>query len=182
MLGKKETKHQEQFLLEQDWHPRNHEKSSVSVESPSAVQKLNLWITCNRPRYETYIIVRNGVPAFPLFKALTPWPSFLAFSPSICFPPSFLFHLLLRYFRQFPHHRATTSCPNPNNQPFLKYQKGDFTSSSVTFNQKSIFNILNPFTIGYLNLWDIFRFIFRQLRMTFFHEITVAEKKQFSNT
>ena len=30
---------------------------------------------------------------------------------------------------------------------------------------------------GYLNLWDIFRIIFRQLRMTSFHKIKVAEKK-----
>ena len=27
---------------------------------------------------------------------------------------------------------------------------------------------VNPLQIGYLNLWDIFRF--RQLRMTFFHK------------
>ena len=31
----------------------------------------------------------------------------------------------------------------------------------------------------YLNLWDIFRFIFRQLRMIFFHKIMVAEKNNF---
>ena len=34
---------------------------------------------------------------------------------------------------------------------------------------------------GYLNLWDIFRFIFRQLRMTFSHKIMVAEKNNFSS-
>ena len=41
--------------------------------------------------------------------------------------------------------------------------------------QKSIFNLLNPFTniSGYLNLWDIFSVVFRQLRMTFFHKIMV---------
>ena len=51
-----------------------------------------------------------------------------------------------------------------------KYQNCDFTSTTVAFYQKSIFDFLNPFTdiSGYLNLWDIFRFIFRQLRMTFF--------------
>ena len=38
-----------------------------------------------------------------------------------------------------------------------------------------------PLQIGYLNLWDIFRFIFRQLRMTFFHKIMVAEKNNFSS-
>ena len=41
-----------------------------------------------------------------------------------------------------------------------KYQKCDCTSSNVTLYQKSIFDFLNP-------LWDIFRFIFRQLRITF---------------
>ena len=61
------------------------------------------------------------------------------------------------------------------------YEKGDFTSSTVTFYQKSIFDFLNPFTdkSSYLGLWDIFRFIFRQLRMTFFHKIMVAEKNNF---
>ena len=56
-----------------------------------------------------------------------------------------------------------------------KHKKGGFTSSIFTFYQKSIFDLLNPFTniSGYLNLWDLFRFIFRQLRMTFFHKIMV---------
>ena len=60
-----------------------------------------------------------------------------------------------------------------------KYQKGDFTSLIVAFYQKSVFGFLNPFTniSVYLNLWDIFKFIFRQLRMTFFNKIMVAEKK-----
>ena len=59
--------------------------------------------------------------------------------------------------------------------------KGDFTSSTVAFYQKLIFK--NPFTniSGYLNLWDIFRFIFRQLRMTFFHKTMVADKNYFSS-
>ena len=50
-----------------------------------------------------------------------------------------------------------------------KYQKCDCTSSAVAFHQKSVFDFLNPFTdiSGYLNLWNIFRFVFRQLRMTF---------------
>ena len=62
-----------------------------------------------------------------------------------------------------------------------KYQKGDFTSSTVAFYHKSNFDLLDPFTniSGYLNLWDIFRFIFRQLRMTFFHKILAAEKNNF---
>ena len=51
-----------------------------------------------------------------------------------------------------------------------KYQKGDFNSSTVAFYQKSIFDFLNPFrnTLGCLNLWNILRFDFRQLKITFF--------------
>ena len=29
--------------------------------------------------------------------------------------------------------------------------------------------------MGYLNLWDIFKFLFTQLRMRFFHKIVVTE-------
>ena len=36
-----------------------------------------------------------------------------------------------------------------------------------------------PLQIGYLNLWDIFWFFFRQLRMTFFHKNVVTEKINF---
>ena len=62
-----------------------------------------------------------------------------------------------------------------------KYQKDCFTSSTVTFYQKSNFDFLTPFRYisGYLNLWEIFRFIFRQLMMTFFHKIVAAEKNNF---
>ena len=82
--------------------------------------------------------------------------------------------------------QSPTTLIQPTNQPtFLglnKYQKGDFTSSAVTFYQKSILNLLNPLQIGHLNLWDIFRFIFRQLRTTFFHKIMVAENFFFLQT
>ena len=40
------------------------------------------------------------------------------------------------------------SAPSSDQPIFLglnKYQKGDFTRSTVTFYQKSIFNLLNPF-------------------------------------
>ena len=62
-----------------------------------------------------------------------------------------------------------------------KYQKGDFTSSTVAFYQKLIFDSLKSFTniSGYLNWWDIFWLIFKQLRMTFFI-IMVAIKNYFS--
>ena len=61
---------------------------------------------------------------------------------------------------------------------------GYFTSSTVGYYQKSkIFAFLNLFTNipGYFNLWDIFRFMFIQIRMTFFHKHVVAEKYNFSS-
>ena len=45
--------------------------------------------------------------------------------------------------------------------------------------KNQFFKCSNPFTNispGYLNLWDIFSFIFRQLGMNFFHKIMVREK------
>ena len=62
-----------------------------------------------------------------------------------------------------------------------KYQKIDFIRSTVAFFQISIFDFLSLFAniSGYLNSRDIFGFIFRQLRMIFFHKIIVAEKNNF---
>ena len=62
-----------------------------------------------------------------------------------------------------------------------KYQKIDFIRSTVAFFQISIFDSLSLFAniSGYLNSRDIFGFIFRQLRMIFFHKIMVAEKNNF---
>ena len=42
-----------------------------------------------------------GFHPLPLFNAPTPWPSFPPFLKSLFPLPSFLFHPLLRYFRQF---------------------------------------------------------------------------------
>ena len=107
-----------------------------------------------------------------------PPPSFLRHPPlDLAFPtsfltslfpfPSFLFHPFLRLHP--PSHNRLLSW---SNQPAFfglsKHQKDGFTSSTVTFYQKSMFNFLNPFTDRYFHLWDIFRFIFRQLRMTLF--------------
>ena len=66
-------------------------------------------------------IVCKGVPAphpflrHPPLDPACPPPFFKFLFPL----PSFLFHLLLRYFRQFPHPHTTSSCPNPTNQPSL---------------------------------------------------------------
>ena len=78
-------------------------------------------------------------------------------------------HLPLTIFCKHPH--ATLSCSNPRHQPslhiingFKQCQKGDFTSSTVTFYQKSIFDFLNPFTniSGYLKgtLVQIWKFLY----------------------
>ena len=96
-------------------------------------------------------IVRKGFrPPPPLFfKALTPWPSCSPFLKTLFTLPSFLFHLLLRYFRQFPPLSRNPLQPSSDQPTFLdlrKYQKGGFNNSTVAFYQKSIFNILNAFT------------------------------------
>ena len=48
-------------------------------------------------------IVGKGIPGPLLFKASTSWPSLPPFLKCLLALPSFLFHPLLRYFRQFPH-------------------------------------------------------------------------------
>ena len=96
-------------------------------------------------------IVRKTVPSQP-FVRHPPLPLF-------CFPPPVT--VFQTVSSNLPN--GTPSCPNPKNQPSLnKNQKGYFISSTVAFYQKSIFNFLNPFTniSVYLNLSDIFRFIF----------------------
>ena len=72
-------------------------------------------------------IVHKGVLA-PIFKAPTPWPS-LSHLFEILFPlPFFLFHHLLRYFRQFPlpSRRQPPSCPNPKHQLSSQIHTGSF--------------------------------------------------------
>ena len=105
-------------------------------------------------------IVRKTVPAQP-FVRHPPLPLF-------CFPPPVT--VFQTVGSRLPN--GTPSCPNPKKQPSLN-QKGYFISSTVAFYQKSIFNFLNPFTniSGYLNLSDIFRFIFfLQMHDTFCKE------------
>ena len=69
-------------------------------------------------------------------------PPFLNF----CFPsPLFCSTSFQGILHNSPHPHVTPSYPNPTNQPLNKYQKSDFTSSTVTFYQKSIFNLLNHF-------------------------------------
>ena len=129
-------------------------------------------------------IVRNGVPA-PPFKVSTPWSSFSPFSKSLVPPP------FKTVFQYFPH--AIPSYSNPTRQPSLHTINGFkqiwnwwFYQNNCRFLLKInfwFFKSLYKFTniSGYLNLWNIFRFNFRQLRMTFFHKILVAVKSNFSS-
>ena len=74
-----------------------------------------LWFPHLQRQIPLHYIAHKGVPV-PLFKAPTPWlslPPFLKFLFSL---PTFLFHPLLRYFRQFPHPHAIPSCHNLTNQ------------------------------------------------------------------
>ena len=85
----------------------------------------------------------------PLFSVPPPFKVFQTVAPTPIQPPLTLIQ--------------HTNLPYIQLMSLNKYQKGDFNSSTVAFYQKSIFDFLNPFTnmSGYLNLWDIFRFIFR---------------------
>ena len=91
----------------------------------------------------------------PLFSVPLPFKVFQTVSPTLTQPP----HVLIRH----------------NNHPYRKL-------TGLNKYQKSVFDFLNPFTniSGYFDLWDMVRFIFKQLRMTFFHKIMVAEKYKFS--
>ena len=121
-----------------------------------------------------------------LFQGTHPLTQLAPFLESLFSLPSFLFHPLLRYFSI-----STPSCPNPTLQPslliisrFKQISKVWFYQLNCCFLSKINFWFFsNAFTniFGYLNLWDIFRFIFRQLRMTFFHKIMMAEKNFFSS-
>ena len=124
------------------WHLRGlHSKPTNCNCMRENQNNKTTWLRC---------IVRKGVPVPPLFKAPTPWPSLPPPFLKSLFPLlSFLFRPLLRYFRQFPPHSPTPLLTLFNQPTFLglnKYQKDDFTSSTVTFYQKSIFNLLNSFT------------------------------------
>ena len=89
----------------------------------------------------------------------------------------------------FPYPHTTPSCPNKKNQPslhiinrFKQISKVWFYQSNCDY-QKWIFDFLNPFTtiLGHLNWQDIFRFIFRELRMTFFYKIMMTKKNSCSS-
>ena len=56
---------------------------------------------------------------------------------------------------------------------FKQISKGWIYQFNCRFLSKINFNLLNPFTN---RLWDIFRFILRQLRMTICHKIVVTKK------
>ena len=123
----------------------------------------------------------------PLFKASTLWPTFTLFVN--LFPlNSFLFHPLLRHFRLFL--PTLTQPHNLTHQPslhiinwFKQISKGWFYQSNCCFLSKANFGLFKSLYkhIRLFYLWDIFRFIFRQLRMTFFHMIMVTVKNNFSS-
>ena len=68
-----------------------------------------------------HTIVRKGVPA-SLFKAPTPWSNFSPFLKSLFSFPFFLFHSLLKYFRQIPPPLQPPSAliQPPTNYPWFK--------------------------------------------------------------
>ena len=120
-------------------------------------------------------IVPKGVPApFLWHPPLDPAcpPPFL----KSLFPLLFLFHPLLRYFRQFPLPSYNPSCTYPTHQTFLhinnkfkQISKRMISPVQLPLSIKNHSLQIYPYNLtnisGYLNLWDIFRVIFRQLRM-----------------
>ena len=101
-------------------------------------------------------IVRKGVPAplllrHPALDLVCPPPIFKIF----VFPPLFSVPPPFKVFWTDPPPSCNPFLPQSNQPTFLglnKYQKGDFTSSTVAFYQKSIFNLLNPFANREINL------------------------------
>ena len=93
--------------------------------------------------------VPKRIPAHPFLSQLPIDPACSLFWKSLFLLPYFLLHPILRNFRQFPPLSRNHLLPWSNQLTFLglnKYQKGDFTSSTVAFYQKSIFKLLDPFT------------------------------------
>ena len=93
----------------------------------------------------------KGVPAPPppLCKAPTLWPSLPPPFSKFLYPlPYFLFHLLWKYFRQFPHPHTNPSCTNPTNQPtnlswFKQISKGWIYQFNCRFLSKINFHLSN---------------------------------------
>ena len=135
----------------------------------------------------------KGVPApLPHFKVPTSSPKLPPFLKIFVSRPLFFVPPPFKVFQTVPppHPHTNPSCPNLTHQPsshiinvFKQISKGWFYQFNCRLLSKINFDFLNPITnvSGYLNLCDIFRFIFRQLSMTFFHKIIVAEKNSFSS-
>ena len=123
-------------------------------------------------------IICEGVPANPHFQGTHLLTQLAPFLKSLCLLPSFLFHPFLRHFIQSPppRHPHANSFPAliwPTNLSWLKQ-----ISKRQIYQFKLLLSIKNQF-LGYLNLWDILRFIFRQLRMIFLHKLWWQKKTIF---
>ena len=134
---------------------------STNCHSSISTQSVKYWT-------ESFATLRPSLP--PFLKSLFPLPCLFSVPP------------LLSYFRQFPCPHVTPYYPNRTNKPSLVQTNIKRVILPVQLllsikNQFLMFFI--PLQIGYLNLQDVFSFIFRQLRMTFFHKIIVAEKNFF---
>ena len=127
-------------------------------------------------------IVCKWVPV-PLFKAPISWPSLLPLLKIFVAPPLFPVPSPFKVFSTVPYTftQILSALTWPTNRSWFKQiSKGQIYQFNCCFLSKINFNLLNPFTNN-LNLWDIFRCIFRQLKKTFFHKIMVAEKNNFSS-
>ena len=92
------------------------------------------------------VIVRKGVPA-PILWGAHPLTQLVPFLESLLPLPSFLFHPLLRYFRQSPHLNTTPFCPHLTHQPSLHVMNGFKQISNGWFYQ------FNSHFLSKMNFW-----------------------------
>ena len=120
------------------------------LKVPSLIYVNSLLVIKNYISILLLTIVRKGVPVPPpFFQAPTPWPSIPPFLKSLFPLSSFLFHPVLRYFRQSPppSHNPLVSLIQPTNLSWFKQiSKRLFYQFNCHFLSKLIFNLLNPFT------------------------------------
>ena len=156
--------------------PRLHMASNIP-EYAWTFPKISQFITgFQHPFSDTHPLTQ----LVPFLKALLPL-------------PFFLFHPILRYFRQFPHPHATPFFPNPTHQPslhiingFKQISKGWFCQFNCRFLSKInfwFFKSLYKYIIYQVNLiYGILSSSFLDnLEWLFFHKTIVAEKSNFSS-
>ena len=119
------------------------------LKVPSLIYVNSLLVIKNYISILLLTLVRKGAPVPPFFRHPPLDPVFPPFLKSLFLLSSFLFHPVLRYFRQSPppSHNPLVSSIQPTNLSWFKQiSKSLFYQFNCHFLSKSIFNLLNPFT------------------------------------